>query len=64
MQINEGAADRAIRVIVGLAILLLVFIGPKTPWAWFGLIPLLTGMIGFCPAYALLRLNTCGMRKQ
>ena len=64
MQMNEGAVDRAIRVIVGLAIVSLVFIGPKTPWAWFGLVPLLTGVIGFCPAYALFGLNTCGMRKQ
>jgi hypothetical protein len=63
MQLNEGAADRLVRVIVGLAIISLVFIGPKTPWAWFGLVPLLTGLVGFCPAYAIFGLNTCGVRK-
>lgn len=63
MQPNEGAADRLVRVIVGLAIFSLVFIGPKTPWAWFGLVPLLTGLVGFCPAYAIFGLNTCGVRK-
>lgn len=63
MAINEGALDRIIRVIVGLAIISLVFIGPKTPWAWFGLVPLLTGLIGFCPAYALFGIRTCPARK-
>ncbi|MEZ5961539.1 MAG: DUF2892 domain-containing protein [Hyphomonadaceae bacterium] len=63
MQANEGAVDRVIRVVIGLAIVSLVFIGPKTPWAWFGLVPLLTGLVGFCPAYALFGLNTCGVRK-
>lgn len=63
MPTNEGGLDRAVRVIVGLAILSLVFIGPKTPWAWLGLVPLLTGLVGFCPAYALFGLNTCGIRK-
>lgn len=63
MQPNEGAADRLVRVIAGLAIISLVFIGPKTPWAWFGLVPLLTGLVGFCPAYAIFGLNTCGVRK-
>lgn len=63
MPINEGALDRIIRVIVGLAIISLVFIGPKTPWAWFGLVPLLTGLVGFCPAYALFGIRTCPARK-
>lgn len=63
MPINEGALDRIIRVIVGLAIISLVFIGPRTPWAWFGLVPFLTGLIGFCPAYALFGIRTCRARK-
>ncbi len=64
MPINEGALDRIIRVVVGLAIISLVFMGPKTPWAWLGLVPLLTGVVGFCPAYALFGIRTCPMRKQ
>ncbi|HVY86932.1 MAG TPA: DUF2892 domain-containing protein [Caulobacterales bacterium] len=56
---NEGMLDRVIRVVVGIAILSLVFVGPKTPWAWIGLLPLLTGVVGFCPAYALFGIRTC-----
>ncbi len=63
MPINDGTLDRVIRVVAGLAIISLVFIGPKTPWAWFGLVPLLTGFVGFCPAYALLGIRTCPARK-
>jgi hypothetical protein len=37
----------------------LAFIGPKTPWAYLGVIPFLTGMVGFCPPYALLGIKTC-----
>jgi hypothetical protein len=63
MKINEGMIDRALRVIVGLAILSLAFVGPQTPWGYLGLIPLLTGVVGFCPLYAALGVNTCGARK-
>ncbi len=63
MPINEGALDRIIRVIAGVAIISLVFVGPQSPWGWLGVVPLLTGLVGFCPAYALLGVNTCGVRK-
>jgi DUF2892 family protein len=63
MKINEGGLDRVIRVVVGLAILSLAFVGPHTPWGYLGVVPLVTGIVGFCPAYALLGLNTCGVRK-
>ena len=46
-------------MIVGLAILSLVFFGPKTAWGYIGLVPLITGLVGYCPAYQLLGLNTC-----
>ena len=46
MKINEGGLDRVLRVLAGLAILSLAFVGPKTPWAYLGLVPLLTGAIG------------------
>lgn len=59
MPSNEGALDRIIRVVLGLAIVSLVFIGPQTPWGWLGLVPLLTGLVGFCPAYALFGFSTC-----
>ena len=59
MKCNEGTIDRALRVIVGLALIYLVFVGPKTMWGLIGIVPLLTGAIGFCPAYTLIGLNTC-----
>lgn len=63
MKVNEGGLDRILRVLVGAGIVSLAFVGPQTPWAYLGLIPLLTGLVGFCPAYALLGVNTCGVRK-
>jgi hypothetical protein len=59
MKTNEGAVDRILRVLAGAAVLSLVFVGPKTPWGYLGLIPLLTGLIGYCPLYPLLGLHTC-----
>jgi len=60
---NEGTIDRVLRVIVGLLVLSLVFVGPQTPLAWLGLVPLVTGLVGFCPAYALFGIRTCPMPK-
>lgn len=61
---NIGGIDRAIRIIAGAALLALVFVGPQTPWGYLGLVPLLTGVIGFCPAYCPLGLSTCRVPKQ
>jgi len=59
---NVGTLDRILRIVAGLAILSLAFIGPQTPWAYLGLIPLFTGLTGWCPPYALLGMNTCGKK--
>ncbi len=56
---NVGGIDRILRIIVGLGLLSLVFIGPQTPWGWLGLIPLGTALVGWCPPYALLGISTC-----
>lgn len=56
---NESALDRIIRVAIGLALVSLVFVGPKTPWGWLGLIPILTAAVGFCPLYRVLGVSTC-----
>ena len=61
---NEGNLDRALRVIVGLVLLALVFVGPKTPLGWIGIVPLLTGLVGFCPAYRLFGIRTCAARRE
>lgn len=55
---NEGATDRIVRIVVGVVLLSLVFIGPKTPWGLLGLIPLVTGSTGVCPMYSILGMNT------
>lgn len=60
MVTNEGKTDRAIRIVIGLVLIALVFVGPKTPWGWLGLIPLATGLTGFCGLYKLFGINTCG----
>jgi membrane protein implicated in regulation of membrane protease activity len=56
--LNEGPLDRVLRVVVGLALLALVFVGPHTWLGWFGVIPLLTGLVGFCPLYRLVGIRT------
>lgn len=64
---NVGSIDRALRIIVGLGLLSLVFfgeqlIGQNVVWGWIGLVPLATGIFRFCPAYTLLGMNTCGRK--
>jgi hypothetical protein len=56
---NENTVDRTIRVVLGLALLSLVFVGPQTLWGLVGLVPLLTGAIGSCPLYRLFGVSTC-----
>ena len=51
---NVGGTERMVRIVVGATLILLVFIGPKTPWGWLGLIPLATGFLSTCPLYTLL----------
>lgn len=63
MPCNEGKIDRLLRVIVGLVLISLVFVGPKVVWGWVGIVPLLTGLIGFCPLYTLLGINTCKVNR-
>ena len=61
MKKNEGTIDRVIRIVAGLVLLSLVFVGPQTALGWIGIVPLLTGLIGFCPLYTMLGFNTCPM---
>lgn len=61
MKMNEGTIDRVLRVVAGIGILSLAFIGPQTPWGYLGAVPLLTGAVGYCPLYSILGINTCSM---
>lgn len=63
MTINEATWDRGIRIVIGLVLLSLTVIGPKTLWGLVGLIPLITGLVGFCPLYRLIGVSTCPARK-
>lgn len=56
---NVGTIDRLVRAVAGLAILSLVLVGPQTLWGLLGLVPLLTAVVGWCPPYAMLGINTC-----
>jgi hypothetical protein len=64
MKLNVGSLDRIIRIAIGIALLALIFILPGNArwWGLIGLLPLGTGLFGFCPAYTLFGLNTCPMK--
>jgi hypothetical protein len=64
MPTNEGTADRALRVVLGIAILSLAFVGPRTPWGYLGFVPLLTGVFGFCPLYTVFGFSTCPVKNK
>ena len=62
LPMNEATIDRAIRVVLGLFLLSLTFIGPHTMWGLLGLVPLATGLVGSCPLYTLFGISTCSVR--
>ncbi len=57
---NIGKAERIARVVLGVGVLSLAFVGPQSPWAYLGFLPLVTGLLGWCPPYALLGIGTAG----
>jgi len=59
MKQNVGNIERGIRIVVGLVLISLVFVGPQSPWGWIGVLPLTTGLLGWCPPYSLFGINTC-----
>jgi hypothetical protein len=59
MKTNIGTIDRILRVIVGIGLISLAFIGPQTPWGWIGVVPLLTALVGWCPAYVPFGISSC-----
>ena len=59
MTSNVGSLDRVLRIVVGVALLAMMFIGPKTMWGLIGIIPLATGLMRSCPLYSIFGLNTC-----
>lgn len=63
MKKNVGGIDKNLRIILGLGLLSLTVVGPQTLWGLVGLVPLLTGLFGFCPFYPIFGLNTCPIKK-
>jgi hypothetical protein len=63
MKINEGTIDRSLRVVVGLVLIGLAATGTVGVWGWIGVLPLVTGIVGFCPAYAIFGMSTCPMKR-
>ncbi len=60
---NEHVIERALRIALGLGLLAIAFVGPKTPWGFVGVVPLLTGLLGSCPLYTLFGISTCPAKK-
>lgn len=63
LPVNEHNLERVVRVLLGIGLLSLVFVGPKTLWGLIGIVPLATGLIGSCPLYTVLGISTCSMKK-
>ena len=63
MEKNEPGWDRWLRVLLGLGLLSLTVVGPQTWWGLVGLVPLVTGLWGFCPLYRACGLNTYPIRR-
>ena len=64
MKCNEGGMDRGLRVVAGLALIGLTVTETIGVWGWIGVVPLLTGIFGFCPAYAIFGMSTCSTEKK
>lgn len=63
MKSNVGGIDKWLRILVGAVLILLALTGTIGAWGWIGVVPLATGIFNFCPAYRLLGMNTCKLKK-
>jgi hypothetical protein len=64
MKNNVGGIDRILRIVVGLALIGATLAGMLPVWGWIGVVPLVTGIFKFCPAYAIFGMSTCPMEKK
>ncbi len=62
MTTNVGGIDKILRILVGIALIAWALMGGPV-WAWIGVLPLATGLLGWCPAYTLIGMNTCPLKK-
>ncbi len=63
MKKNIHPLERVFRMLLGLGLISMAFIGPKSLWFLLGIVPVLTGFIGWCPPYHILGISTCKIRK-
>lgn len=63
MKVNVGMVDKVVRIIAGLVLIGLTLTGTIGAWGWIGVIPLVTGVMGWCPLYSIIGVNTCGANK-
>jgi hypothetical protein len=61
---NEHVVERALRVALGIGLLAIAFVGPKTPWGFLGIVPLATGLLGSCPLYTVFGISTCPVNER
>lgn len=62
MKTNIHSMERLARILIGAALISLAFWGPANYWFLLGIVPLATGLIGWCPPYALFGISTCSVR--
>jgi hypothetical protein len=63
MNANVGGIDRILRIVAGLVLVVLAIMGIGAPYTWIGIVPLATGLIGWCPAYTLFGMRTCPVKR-
>ncbi|MBR0566405.1 DUF2892 domain-containing protein [Azoarcus sp. L1K30] len=64
MKSNVGGTDKIIRILAGIVLLAMAIMGIGAPWTYIGIVPLVTGLMGWCPAYLLIGVNTCPLKKE
>lgn len=64
LDVNVGMIDKIARISVGTLLVILAIMGTGTPWTWIGIVPIITGLAGRCPAYSLFGINTCNIEKK
>ncbi|HPT49381.1 MAG TPA: DUF2892 domain-containing protein [Accumulibacter sp.] len=63
MKSNVGGLDKILRIVIGIALVALAITGVIGVWGWIGVVPLLTGLIGKCPAYSIFGISSCPVKK-
>ena len=64
MKTNVGGIDKIVRIVAGIALIIWALMPEGPVWAWIGVVPLATGLLGWCPAYTLFGMNTCPLNKK